>query len=365
MMNQQDAFLQAICENPDDDSPRLIFADWLEDHGQSERAEFIRGQIERTRLPARDPRQRDLAKRETILLRQFARTWFPLPRGWNRRDHLVIRRGFPEGLTHGGDVLVAQAHLLGHWPITRLHFTDLTQDLAAKAANWSFLARIRDLNLYYLHSDRTETGISTVLESAWLANLVRLNVGSTHLGDEGVRHLAGLPHLAGLRELDLRHNFLTGAGMQDLIGSPYRKGMTTLSLCGNPGIVASVLALLSSPNWPALSDLCLWYTSLDDDGLEQLAACPGLAKLTALNLSNNDVTDRGLEALARSVHARNLRTLLLPLNRFSPRIVSLLIDSSHLQGLTSLNLYETTIDGQTKRKLRKHFDGRISFAKPW
>lgn len=39
------AFLRDICEHPGDDAPRLIFADWLEDNGRPERAEFIRGSI--------------------------------------------------------------------------------------------------------------------------------------------------------------------------------------------------------------------------------------------------------------------------------------------------------------------------------
>src|SRR5262249_34964856 len=44
-------FLEDIRANPDDDAPRLIYADWLEEQGASaerpdalERAEFIRGQ---------------------------------------------------------------------------------------------------------------------------------------------------------------------------------------------------------------------------------------------------------------------------------------------------------------------------------
>ena len=41
---EYDAFLSAIIENSTDDAPRLIYADWLEEHGQSERAEFIRVQ---------------------------------------------------------------------------------------------------------------------------------------------------------------------------------------------------------------------------------------------------------------------------------------------------------------------------------
>lgn len=41
----QAAFLQAICESPHDDGPRLMYADWLEERGeQLERAEFIRVQ---------------------------------------------------------------------------------------------------------------------------------------------------------------------------------------------------------------------------------------------------------------------------------------------------------------------------------
>lgn len=49
------AFMRTICENPHDDTPRLIFADWLEEQGDLEslaRAEFIRAQIEISRLPS-------------------------------------------------------------------------------------------------------------------------------------------------------------------------------------------------------------------------------------------------------------------------------------------------------------------------
>lgn len=34
--------LRSVCEKPDDDAPRLILADWLEDHGESDHAGFIR-----------------------------------------------------------------------------------------------------------------------------------------------------------------------------------------------------------------------------------------------------------------------------------------------------------------------------------
>jgi uncharacterized protein (TIGR02996 family) len=48
-------FLRVIAENPGDDAPRLVFADWLDEHGHPERAEFIRLQIELARTePAAD-----------------------------------------------------------------------------------------------------------------------------------------------------------------------------------------------------------------------------------------------------------------------------------------------------------------------
>ena len=41
-MTEREALLRAVCENPDDDTPRLVFADWLDENGEPERAEFIR-----------------------------------------------------------------------------------------------------------------------------------------------------------------------------------------------------------------------------------------------------------------------------------------------------------------------------------
>lgn len=50
-MSDRTAFMQKICECPEDDTARLVFADWLEEYGgESERAEFIRVQVESARV---------------------------------------------------------------------------------------------------------------------------------------------------------------------------------------------------------------------------------------------------------------------------------------------------------------------------
>jgi uncharacterized protein (TIGR02996 family) len=41
-MREREALLEAIFAAADDDLPRLVYADWLDDHGEADQAEFIR-----------------------------------------------------------------------------------------------------------------------------------------------------------------------------------------------------------------------------------------------------------------------------------------------------------------------------------
>ncbi len=52
-------FLAAIRAAPDDDAPRLIYADWLDEHGEPERAELIRVQCELARRESAELRKRE------------------------------------------------------------------------------------------------------------------------------------------------------------------------------------------------------------------------------------------------------------------------------------------------------------------
>lgn len=54
-MSEGELLLRAILVDPADDAPRLIYADWLDEHGQSERAHFIRLSIQLCRRePSKD-----------------------------------------------------------------------------------------------------------------------------------------------------------------------------------------------------------------------------------------------------------------------------------------------------------------------
>ena len=70
-MGEREAFLQAVCDHPDDDTPRLVYADWLEEHGQPERAELVRVQV----AIERDGPGAPLLARERDLLARRAAEW--------------------------------------------------------------------------------------------------------------------------------------------------------------------------------------------------------------------------------------------------------------------------------------------------
>jgi uncharacterized protein (TIGR02996 family) len=98
-MSQDEAFLQAIIDHPDDDTPRLVYADWLEEHGQPDRAALIRVQCELARLPEGDPRRPVLEARERALLAHQDQ-W--LGRLNSPLLHWRFRRGLVEGFAHAG-----------------------------------------------------------------------------------------------------------------------------------------------------------------------------------------------------------------------------------------------------------------------
>lgn len=45
IQTEGDALLRDILQDPSDDGVRLVYADWLADHGQGDRAEFVRVQV--------------------------------------------------------------------------------------------------------------------------------------------------------------------------------------------------------------------------------------------------------------------------------------------------------------------------------
>jgi uncharacterized protein (TIGR02996 family) len=100
MFTEADALLAAIFERPDDDTPRLAYADWLDENGQETYARFIRVQCTAARFRPGDPKSEYLRRWIYQLWRTLEEEWSPACREvWPHTDY--VSWGFTEQLTSG------------------------------------------------------------------------------------------------------------------------------------------------------------------------------------------------------------------------------------------------------------------------
>ena len=93
LLSQHEAFLRAIFDAPEDDTPRLVYADFLQENGEDDRAELIRVQCELAAGKDQwDERYNELQVREWELLDRLQperRFWEP-----HERERIQRTRGF-------------------------------------------------------------------------------------------------------------------------------------------------------------------------------------------------------------------------------------------------------------------------------
>ncbi len=254
-MPDADAFLRAIIENPDDDTPRLVYADWLDENGDPERAEFIRVQIAMERDRDEPHVRQARAARERELLNRCGRTWVPPAAG---PAGTAFRRGFVERIHTEARTFVAEAdELFRRFPVRHVQLfwgADPPHErarLMQTVAGIPHLARLRSLDLDdgYIGSD----GIRALAVCEHLGGLESLDLQGCHVGERGVRALVEAPWFANLTFLDLCNNDVNAAAAHalavglDALDRAGRLRLRELPLYGNPLRTAGLRVVRSSP----------------------------------------------------------------------------------------------------------------------
>ncbi len=218
-MGLHESFLQPIIEAPDDDSPRLIYADWLEENGDLARAEFIRVQCRLAAADENAPERRELRWREYELLADHGGKWAGPLVGRVRRWR--FRRGFVEQVKlEAGQFLKEARWLLDFAPIRELEVQHPTLEELRPLLASKHIRRITRLNLD--HARLGDAGASLLAESPSLARLQRLSLQFNEIGSAGLRALAGSPHLRSLRSIglfELRSNQRDGDRFASLVSA--------------------------------------------------------------------------------------------------------------------------------------------------
>ncbi len=236
-MDDASALLDAIVHDPDDDLPRLAYADWCEENGLDARAEFIRVQLELGRAGCAGERRKALVRREKSLLagneRRWAKPFKP------RLTKLGYRRGFVERAT-----------------VKAPSFLDAPHEVMT-------CAPLRVLTLLEAGPRAGELARCEML--AWLTG-----VGLPGAGAGPIAAVLESPHLDRLESLDLSRNGLGAGCLGRLPAAPFAR-LKALFLDGND------LDRQATPDWivgaaPALEVLSLVGTPLNHAGLHHVAA---------------------------------------------------------------------------------------------
>ena len=255
--------LDAVLAAPDDDGPRLAFADycdWLRDP----RGPFVRAQ---------------LADADAVVpagVHAAARGLFAAVSG----EDFVWRRGFVETLSLAGRAFIT----LGPWILRQ--------------------TPLREVRLVAV-----QPYLGELAATAHLADLRTLDLRGNRIGPAGLATLLASPHLAA-DALNLAFNNLIAADVPTL--PPLRR----LDLSGN--------ALGPDVAWPArhFDALTLDGVGLGYDGAVRLAASSVTA--LSLDLGFNALTDAGVAAIVASPLGRGCRWLGLRGNRLTPAVREIL-----------------------------------------
>lgn len=273
-MSDRASLVAAVAAAPDDDLPKLVFADWLDENGEPERAEFIRLSVAHAREltafpPAPDP---DKAARLGELFLANHRAWlrpvyeplglpvphftppprdrrgdFPLGDRWNvgSMGGLVVGQAMDQPLHmclfQGGVVASLGLHpdrlsptatpapAFAAEPISRLNLVLPPHVDVWQRLDGPHLRRVSSFSLTFGRIPRTPTLPPQELDAdADFRPLIAAILGSEHLG--GVRGLTFGGGREGSRASPGAHLF------EALRGSPLRHQLTTLTLVGLPGM---------------------------------------------------------------------------------------------------------------------------------
>ena len=380
-MSQGETLLCEVCEYPEEDAPRLVYADWLDEHGQAERAAYIRLKVEQERVPPYEPRWFELDAAAWKINLDLA--WDKNLRRWPglRWPPLEHRRGLPARIEANSvaDLLAGAGELFASYPIEEVTFRAVEDPAALAASPW--LTRLRSLQL---HLRQLEADVCRVLgDSPHLTNLTRLQFPFGRLdddaatalaasplldrlkvlelyhygfppfpGDPVARALAGVARPLRLEELNLSRSELGDGSVEELARSGVLATVTKLNLennrrLGSPG----VQGLLRSPHLTRLTELKLSYTDLRTRDMVELAARPNLGTLRALHLGYNGLGPMAARVLAGSPHLAGLKLLDLEHNPLTDKGAAALAESPHLTNLVVLDLSEAKIGDAGGRSL--------------
>lgn len=274
-------FHQAILDDPDGDTPRLAYADWLEEHGQAGRAEWIRASCAVAQAHAGDPQFRPLLDRIREAFRRCRPPWWSEITGVTQRNDRGMFRFEARSraaVSRLGKVPWLSAAVADGW-LAGIHVT-LSDDTIARAVG-AWKGPAREVPLFV--------------------------TAAPQITDAGLDAYLGLPQL---RSLDLPGHALRNAAVRRLGSNVTLRELAVELRLVAPATATAVLDQVASMT--ALRRLSLRghdrlaYGDRPND--RDLLRLRGLTGLRRLSLSNCPaVTEEGVAELRRTLPSLAIR----------------------------------------------------------
>ncbi len=261
------ALLQAILDDPDSDTPRLVYADWLDEHDQPIRAEFIRLQIDIAHKQATLPRVMlnrhvDLFRRNQELIDNHREELLGPLVALPSNTKIEFQRGFVSEMSLR--VMSFHQHLRGllkRLPHPRLIIEDSLQEVReilgffVSQAYWEhhthLVTGIRTLRFSFEDDPDLNTDLPASLVGLYPLHWPRveeLDISGCRLGDLNADKLIRYETFPTLTNLDLSENELTDTSVTTLLNSGLAAQLGRLIFGGNP--IGDDGAVILAERWP-------------------------------------------------------------------------------------------------------------------
>lgn len=234
-LEQHEAFLRAIFDAPDDDTARLVYADYLQEHGQEKRARLIRVQVELARLPPADApsgnpeRLFELLTQQALLLpntfpAQYWHRGFPRPgpcaivNGVDLADPLALRWKIVTECPHwfGATHLAVRTRppldgarvevLFAQPAFARVTALNLRGEEVLEERDEAFVEGDENaalLAVYQIHPTVAPSGLLALVSHKALRRVTELDLTNNDLDNDAARALVRSPYLDNLKRLNL------------------------------------------------------------------------------------------------------------------------------------------------------------------
>lgn len=360
MAADREALFARIMEDPEDDAPRLIFSDILEESGEPDRAEFIRLQIRESRTDPNDPALPAIRERIETLRAEHGVAWInelPQFRGvhWE-----IFERGFistariekPDAFfEHSTDIFRST-------PVSRLRLEQFFSDDFVRIANMAVLGLVRELDLEG-GCRLGNAGIEALVENDRLKSITSIRAPGNNLGPAALRILATAPFAPRLATLDVSRNDIYDDGAQALTegDAPGFAGLKHLSLSNCRLSARGVNSLFSRPVMPGLETLMIGGNPLG--GEQTLLDHPGspdaFRHLRSLLVERCGLTDASIADFARGAALPSLEWLYLRQNSLTQATARLFLGPGRLPKIRDLNFSENQLTRRQVNALKELF----------